>query len=225
LSNYNATKLSSKSNSHLLKEQAYTQIKKAILDGSLPPQTMLSERQIAIELGMSKTPIQAAISRLEMEGFVSISPQQGIFVRGLGVLEIADQYEIRLALESYIFKSLTGKLTPKQTSEVKNNLSLQEQNLIENNVENAVALDSEFHALFCNFLGNNEIIKTLENLRDKIRRVIFNVFQANPERMKRSYFEHVAIFNALLEGNQQKAKKTIQEHLELGKKVLLDPRG
>lgn len=220
----NSPTLSPKKSSHLLKEHAYTQIKKSILNGSLPPLTLLSERQIAQSLGMSKTPIQSAISRLEMEGFITISPQQGIFVRDLRVDEIADQYEIRLALESFILKNLAGKLTPPQAQKVEANLAEQERNLKTRDVELAVNLDADFHALFCEFLGNREIIRTLENLRDKIRRVISRVFQSNPDRLLQSFKEHCHIFDATREGNAAKVKKAIQDHLELGKRVLLDPR-
>lgn len=224
MSTTNPLSLSPKSSSHLLKEHAYTQIKRSILNGSLPPLTLLSERQMAQSLGMSKTPIQSAISRLEIEGFITISPQQGIFVRDLRVDEIADQYEIRLALESFILKNLAGKLNPDQINKVEANLEEQQRNLKTKDVELAVSLDADFHSLFCDFLGNREIIRTLDNLRDKIRRVISRVFQSNPERWQQSFKEHCNIFESAREGNPAKVKKAIQDHLELGKRVLLDPR-
>src|SRR5262245_53005652 len=94
----------------LLKEQAYAEIKRQILGGELPPGTFLAERQVAARLGMSKTPVRSALERLESEGFVSISPQQGAIIRDLSVPEIADLYEIRMAIESFVARSLAGKL-------------------------------------------------------------------------------------------------------------------
>jgi len=55
--------------------------------------------QLAAELGMSKTPVHAALERLESEGLVTVSPQQGVVVRALSMKGIADHYEIREALE------------------------------------------------------------------------------------------------------------------------------
>ena len=95
----------------LLKERAYTEIKQRILSGVLAPSTFLSERQMAGQLAMSKTPIRAALQRLEVEGLVTISPQQGIIVRDLSVHEIADLYEMRAALETYVARTLAGRLT------------------------------------------------------------------------------------------------------------------
>src|SRR6266567_4439531 len=92
-----------------LKDRAYELIKQRLLNNDYPPGSFLSERQLAENLGMSKTPIKGALERLESEGFITVSPQQGIVVRELSVHEIADQYEIRGVLESYTLRSLAGK--------------------------------------------------------------------------------------------------------------------
>ena len=94
----------------LLKSQAYDRLKTSIVTGAYPPGSFLSERRLVEELGMSKTPIRAALERLEGEDYVRISPRQGIVVREPSVREIADQFEIRLALERHVLKSLAGKL-------------------------------------------------------------------------------------------------------------------
>src|SRR5262249_16673482 len=96
----------------LMKERAYAEIKRRLLENEYPPMSFLSERLLVAQLGMSKTPIKAALERLEAEGYVAVSPQQGIVVRELTVHEIADQYEIRAALEAYVLRALAGKLTP-----------------------------------------------------------------------------------------------------------------
>ena len=55
----------------LLKEQAYCRIKEQIQSAKFPAGAFLSERQLSALLGMSKTPIKAALERLEHEGLVS----------------------------------------------------------------------------------------------------------------------------------------------------------
>jgi DNA-binding GntR family transcriptional regulator len=211
-------------NGGLLKERAYAEIKRRILDGEFAPGTFLSERQMAIRFGMSKTPVRAALERLEQEDFVTISPQQGIIVRDLSVHEIADQYEIRAALETYVLRALAGRLTPAQVSRLRANLKAQEANCRECDVERGVVLDTEFHTLFCEFLGNQEILRVLGQLRAKIHRVIAQVFKINPGRAASSYEEHRAIANAVIEGDAALAVRRLEEHLEYGKMHLLSPR-
>jgi DNA-binding GntR family transcriptional regulator len=208
----------------LLKERAYIELKGLILEGALEPGGFLAERQLAVRLGMSKTPIRSALERLESEGFVRISPQQGAIVRDLSLREIADQYEIRIALESYIVRSLAGRLTPEQTRLVETNLEAQRVNLETGDVRRGVALDEEFHALFGDFLGNHEILRVMGQLREKIHRVILQVFKTNFGRMVSSYEEHRGIAEAIIQGDPASASRRIEEHLRFGKEALLSPR-
>jgi DNA-binding GntR family transcriptional regulator len=216
--------LSAATQQTLLKKRAYTEIKQRILRGDLPPTTFLSERQLAAQLAMSKTPVRAALARLELEGFVSISPQQGVVVRDLSVHDIADQYEIRIALETYVVRALAGRLTPAQIARLRENLSAQEAHCDGNNVPQWVELDATFHLLLCEFLGNQEILRVMGQLREKIHRITSQVFQLNPSRIASSYREHRGIANAVIKGEAALVARRIEEHLERGKRCLLSPR-
>ena len=63
---------------------------------------LLSERQLARSLKMSKTPVHAALERLEGDGLVTVTAQQGIVVRAISPQDIADHFEIREALETFV---------------------------------------------------------------------------------------------------------------------------
>ncbi|HVK15120.1 MAG TPA: GntR family transcriptional regulator [Gemmataceae bacterium] len=208
-----------------LKDAAYDKIKLRLLNNDYPPGSFLSERQLADSLGMSKTPVKAALERLEAEGYISVSPQQGIVVRELSVQEIADQYEIRAALESYALRTVAGRLTPDQVSRVRANLKAQSKLRGTGNVPLGVELDAAFHALFVEFLGNREILKVTGQLGEKMQRVVTQVFRLSPGRIEASYEEHVAIANAVIDGRGDEAAGLIARHLELGKRLILSPRG
>jgi DNA-binding GntR family transcriptional regulator len=107
----------------LLKERAYDELKRRILNDDYPPGSFLAERRLAEQLGMSKTPVKAALERLELEGFICVSPQQGIVVREFSVHEIADLYEIRAALESYTMRLIAGRLSEAQIARLRANLA------------------------------------------------------------------------------------------------------
>src|SRR5262245_47815874 len=138
----------------LMKEQAYEEIKRAILADDFPPGTFLSERQLAERLRMSKTPVKAALERLELEGFITVSPQQGIVVRNLTIHEIADIYETRVVLESYTLRAIAGRLTPEQEKKLQANLRAQESLVGTGKIHEGMALDAAFHMLFVEFLSN-----------------------------------------------------------------------
>jgi DNA-binding GntR family transcriptional regulator len=207
----------------LLKERAYQEIKRRVLSGAYAPGSFLAERQLAEQLGMSKTPVKAALERLEHEGFITVSPQQGIVVRELVLREIADQYEIRAALETFTVRAVAGKLTPERAARLRANLKAQERIRGKGEVVRAVELDAEFHALFAEFLGNQEILRVTLQLREKMQRVITAVFQLNPGRIDSSYDEHRAIAEAVIRGDGAEAARLAERHLEIGKRFLLSP--
>jgi len=207
-----------------LKKRAYTDLKRLLVSGSLVPGSFQSERQLAKQLGMSNTPVRAALERLEAEGYIAISPQQGIVVRELSVHEIADQYEIRAALESYTVRTIAGNLTADQVARVRSNLRAQEALRGSGDLLRGVEMDAEFHTQFAEFLGNGEILRVVTQLREKMQRVVTQVFRLSPARVETGYEEHSAIAAAVIVGDGPHAAELIVRHLEMGKQLILSPR-
>jgi DNA-binding GntR family transcriptional regulator len=194
----------------LLRERAYQNLKEMLVTGKLAGEPFLSERKLAKRLGMSNTPVRSAIERLEAEGLIAISPQQGIVVR-----------DVREALEPFVLRRLAGRLTPAQRARLETCLQQQAQCAQSNDLVELIRRDSEFHLLFCEFLGNAEILRTMSQLRDKIHRVVAKIVQHNPDRLKQSCGEHRQIFEAVAQGDAQLAASLMLEHLARGRKTLL----
>src|SRR5262245_39889959 len=131
---------------------------------------------------MSKTPVRTALTRLEMDGFVTVSPQQGIVVREPSIQEIVDLFDIRIALETFVVRRLAGNLTPEQAARLRGNLEAQGRAIKERDNEANTRLDTEFHLLLCEFLDNREILVAMERLRGKLHRIIMGIQQKSPER-------------------------------------------
>jgi DNA-binding GntR family transcriptional regulator len=208
----------------LLKVQAYDSLKSWIITGAYPPGTFLSERRLVEKLGMSKTPIRAALERLEGEGFVRVSPRQGIVVREPSLAEIADQFEIRLALERHVIESLAGNLAAAQVARLRDNLRRRREAAKGEDLAESIRLDSEFHLMLCELHGNQEILATMMRLREKMTWVIGLVFKQSDGRMVPNLREHEAIAEAIICGDCQAAVAGLRDHLEYGKRSLLSPR-
>jgi DNA-binding GntR family transcriptional regulator len=206
-----------------LQSRAYAELRRLIVSGEFPPGTFLSERQLAVQLGMSKTPVHVALERLEAEGFVTISAQQGIVVRGLSVEDIVDHYELREAVESWVVRRLAGNLNPQQREQLQTNLRQQHEALEAWDMVKLMHLDEQMHYLLCSYLNNREIMSTMERLRDKIHQVILRVTETDRTRPAESTAEHVAIIQAVLDGDPDRAAVLMTEHLEAGKRRILNP--
>ncbi len=208
----------------LLADRAYEALKGSLTSGAYPPGSFLSERRIAARLRMSKTPVKAALVRLEMEGFVRISPQQGIVVREPSVQEVLDLFDIREALETFVARRTAGRLAPEQTARLRENLREQGRAAREKDVEAATRLDAEFHTMICEFLGNPEISRVLWRLREKLHRIILANLTRLPERMAGSVREHAGIAQAVIRGQGDVAAERIRKHLEVGRELILRRR-
>ena len=206
---------------NLLQDRAYDDLKRRIQSGEFVSGTFLSERRLARDLGMSKTPIRSALVRLDIEGFVSVSPQQGIVVREPTLQEIVDLFDIRAALEAFVVRRIAGRLSPAHKAQLKRNLRDQSEASKKGDEAALTLLDTDFHCLLCSFLGNVEIERVMWQLRDKLHRVILRVMRQVPGRTKTAFQEHAAIAEAVIRGRGDEAAARIEKHLEFGKKYLI----
>lgn len=204
-----------------LANKAYEDLKTLIQNGTYLPGDFLTEGELARRLRMSKTPVRTALTRLEMDGFVTVSPQQGIVVRESSIQEILDLFDIRVALETFVVRRLAGSITPAQTARLRANLDAQGKAVKDHDSETATRLDTEFHLLLCEFLGNREISQTMERLRGKLHRIILDIQHKTPERIMDGWREHESIAEAVNQGRGDQAATRVIQHLEWSKKFFL----
>ena len=207
-----------------LANRAYDDLKALFQDGTYVPGDFLTEGELARRLRMSKTPVRTALTRLEMDGFVTVSPQQGIVVREPSIHEIIDLFDIRMALETFTVRRIAGNLTDEQAIKLRVNLDLQARAVKEKNNEMATGLDTEFHLMLCEFLDNREITQAMERLRGKLHRIILGIQRKSPERIVEGWREHEAIAESVVQGRGEQAAQRIVQHLEWGKKFLVAPK-
>src|SRR2546422_5434437 len=81
--------------------RAYDHVKQAILDRAYPGGALLSEGEIANEVGVSRTPVREALLRLEAEGLVRLYPKRGALVLPVSPQEITDVMETRELVETF----------------------------------------------------------------------------------------------------------------------------
>lgn len=204
----------------LMKERAYRQIHEAILNELFPPGAFLSERKLIDFLGMSKTPIKSALDRLEAEGFVQVSPKQGILVKDLAIDKVRDIFELRMVLELYICEQLAGRLKSQEAALLEQNLELQKRTADEEDETGFTRADSEFHLLLSRLSGNAEIHAVMTMYQAHLYRFALRIIRRVPNRMQAAYQDHLDIYRALAGGDADQCRRLIQEHLAFGKGVL-----
>jgi len=207
-----------------LAQRAYEDLKALFLKGTYSPGDFLTEGELSRRLRMSKTPVRTALTRLEMDGFVTVSPQQGIVVREPSIHEVIDLFDIRVALETFVVKRLSTTITSEQIARLRANLEAQGKAVKAHDNVESTKLDTEFHLMLCEFAGNREILAVMERLRSKLHRVILGIQNKNPDRISDGWREHEAIADAIFQGRGEQAAQRVVQHLEWGKKFLVASR-
>ena len=205
-----------------LKDRAYEQLKTLILSESLPPGSFLSERALADKLGMSKTPVRSAIERLENEGFVSVSPQQGVVVRALTPEEIRNHFDLRIALETFVVRRLTGTLNAAQRTQLEAKLREHDHALQTGDVALAASSDLEFHLTLCRFWGNEELLRALWWHHDILFRTVHKLYRDDRffQRVQQNSLEHETLLKLLGERDGDRTARYLEKHLEFGKHLI-----
>lgn len=205
----------------LLKDRAYEIIKAKILDGTYAPGAFLSERTQAEELGMSKTPVRAALERLSDQGLVTTSQQRGVFVRELNAEEIGDLFDFRIALETAVVRRLAEAGRRELPAQLKTNLQQQQACIKIGDTQKFVALDIEFHLGLARADGNSVIVSAMEQQTIRLQRVVSRIMQREPALLKRSIEDHRLIHESIVKKDPASASAHMLQHLDDSKIFLL----
>jgi len=197
----------------LLSQKVYRALKTEIIKGSLKPGTKLSEGKIAKQMEVSRTPIREALRELAAEGFVKISPNQGVVVSNASVEDVQEVLQIRGVLEGLAARLATKTINEEEIKELEKYQKRMEHYTNKDEVLAFSEMDAEFHELILNICGNNRLIQIRKNLSDQAHRYRIRSLSI-PGRLKYSLKEHQEIVEALKRKNAEQADRLSQKHIE-----------
>lgn len=194
-----------------LKETAYRELKERIVSCRLLPGEVLCEQELADEFGMSRTPLREALVQLASESLVRMEPRRGTFVAELSVKDIVEIFELREAVETWVVRAATEKAGPRDLERFREafHAMLEED---EPDYWRSITLDGEFHAYLVTLAGNRRGEAFYRNLQDQNQRIRI-LSSRQPGRIAASVREHLAIVDALSDGNPQTAAAAMEEHI------------
>lgn len=147
-------------------DRVHEEIRTSILRGEHPPGAMLSENELAAELGTSRTPVRAALARLQDEGWVTIYPQRGVLVRELSEREVREAAQVRHALESAGVQHGDGVRRGLLADRLADNVTEQERALAQEDFAAFATLALRFHRAFVEMADNETMLGVYDRLQD-----------------------------------------------------------
>lgn len=210
-------------NSFSLTEQAYLLIRDAIINNDLKPNQILSEDELASEMGISRTPIRAALNRLAYDKLVQQIPGKGMIVANITKEDIQIIFDIRIRLERLVIRLIMkdSDITDEEKyKKLEENLMWQKEAVMSGEYNLFLEKEHEFHLLLA------ELSKS-EFLYDFIRILINYTSRAHilsgsfNDRIHFTYKEHEAVYKAIINGDINDAVDKMSYHLTAGSKDLL----
>lgn len=208
----------------LQKDQAYTAIKQFLFQEE-DTRNYFSERFLAGELDMGLASVRSAVERLRSEGIVELIPKAGIRLPQITHEEIMDFFEVRLVIEPYIAQQVAQRVTREQCKELMELIESQKLAARERDTLTYHQLDLAFHDCIARIHGNLEMVRTLQQLGDKMYRLSRRIHQRQVEHLSVNAQQHEKIVLAICEGRADDASDAMRAHLIWGRNHTLDPEG
>jgi len=197
------------------KQAAYEYIKEKILSCAYEPGVVMNEQTLCDEMGLSRTPVRDALSRLEQEGLINIMSKKGFIVTAVNLNDINRIYEVRLLLEPYALRRYGHRLDCKELERLK--ARMKEQSSTEDGVSGDYELDDTFHGLIMRAVDNRYLTDAYETIQNLNRRVRILSGSQVKNRLADSYSEHAAIIDACLASDWERAAQAMTKHLEIAR--------
>ena len=202
-------------------DQAYARLREEILHWQLLPGTPLSEIELAERLGVSRTPLRAALARLALEGLVDTSRGRTGVVSEVSAASITDLFEVREALETQAARLAARRCDPPVFDALAARFAAAPDLLQREGADAYYALVAEFDDALDAALGNPVYRGALDGVRLHLARAR-RIATANPERLVRSAEEHRLICTAIRDGDAALAASATTVHLKASLTTILD---
>jgi DNA-binding GntR family transcriptional regulator len=179
----------------------------------------LDERALGEQLGVSRTPVREAISRLEQEGIVENIARRGAFVVRKSKIEILDIVDVWAALESMAARLATSRASDEEISQLRSNFATLDGDEARAHIDEYSDTNIEFHQTIIR-LGHSELITQMADQLFFHMRAIRASTIGDRNRVAQSVMDHSRIIEAIEERDAYHAEQLVRDHaLELAKHI------
>lgn len=197
-------------------------LREGILQGRFAPGQRLIAREVTEHIGISRGPVREAFRRLAAEGLIDVVPNRGAIVRRLSRREVSDRFQIRERLEG-----LAARLAAQHIDELDHRVQFTETWEKVRPRGEALAWNAFiernrlYHMTIVRIGGNDQLSDLIENLQ--LPMMMLQVGLAmRPEHIEMSHAAHVAVAEAILDGDAEAAEEAMQEHLRSAREWVLE---
>lgn len=189
-------------------DQIYTQLRQAILTLELPPGSPMTERELESEFGASRTPVRAALLRLDTEGLVR-RQGRGFIVAPLDLDEIRMLAELREAIETAAVRLAVARASDDDIAALR---QLIEDERAGSEADRVLNASSAFHAQLTRLSGNTLMAESIGGAMARLARTRWLETQSSQSR-ENAWREHLEMIEAIEARDADRAAELAGAHI------------
>jgi DNA-binding GntR family transcriptional regulator len=195
-------------------DRAYTALRDVILSLDIYNQSgevRLDERQLASDLGISRTPVREAMVQLEREGFVRSVPRRGIYVVRKTKQEVIELITAWAALECMAARLITQNAADEEIARLRAMFATFENGRLHAKLDEYSEVNIEFHQTIIRMSHNRVLIDLAANLFAHMRMIRRKTI-GEQDRADRSIRDHMNIIQAIEARDTARAEELVRNH-------------
>ena len=166
----------------LLRDDVYTRLRDAIVDGTLFPGEQLRDHELAVWLGVSRTPVREALLRLGQAGLVVTAPGRSTSVSTLDARAIGQAQAVVAAMHRLAVQEAVAQLTDRDLEAMREANARFAAAMERGDADAALAADDDFHAVPVAAAANTAVETVLDQFSPALRRLERLRFSSLPGR-------------------------------------------
>ena len=165
-------------------------VKELIVTGELPGGELISEGEIALRMGVSRTPVREAFLRLQAEGWMRLFPKRGALVVPIAADEAEHVLSARRLIETGSVKAMSASNRARLTATLRRSIAVQRKVAGAGTASDFSAVDADFHLAIVNAGGNPLLEHFYCGLRERQRRMTTDSLLRNPGQIDAIIDDH-----------------------------------